>query len=103
MVGSAEPGLRIWQLFSGAALSMRHWGEEFAVFNPLSGHTHIVDSIAGTLLQALVSSGQLSETELQRLLADKLGFEMGEPLEASLVHLLAQLDEQGLIELVSPC
>lgn len=103
MAGPAESGLRIWQPLSGAALSMRHWGEEFAVFNPLSGHTHIVDSIAGTMLQTLVGSGPLSETELQRLFAAKLGFEMGEPLEASLAHLLAQLDEQGLIELVSPC
>ena len=103
MAGFAEPGLRIWQPFSGPALSLRNWGEEFAVFNPLSGHTHIVDSIAGTMLQTLVSSGPSSETELQRLLADKLGFEMGEPLEAALAQLLAQLDEQGLIEPVSPC
>jgi PqqD family protein of HPr-rel-A system len=102
MVGSADITTHSWQLCDRSALLMRNWGEDFAVFNPLSGHTHILDYTAGILLQALVG-GSLSETDLQRILAAKLGFEEDEPLAVPLGQLLTQLDDQGLIARVSPC
>lgn len=102
MAGFAGITTRSWQLCDRSALLMRNWGEDFAVFNPLSGHTHLLDSTAGALLQAL-ASGPLSETDLQRVLAAKLGFEEEEPLEVPLGQLLIQLDEQGLIAPVSAC
>lgn len=100
MAGCADITTQSWQLCDRSALSMRGWGEDFAVFNPLSGHTHILDSVAGALLQAL-ASGPLSETDLQRVLAEKLGFEEDEPLEVPLGQLLNHLDNQGLIAPVS--
>ncbi len=81
---------------------MRDWGVECATFNPLSGHTHILDFIAGALIQAL-AQGPRDEADLLSVLAGALESPVDAPLIDQLRALLAQLDEQGLIEPVLPC
>lgn len=102
MAGVAVTPERSWHTGSGQALLLRDWGGEFAVFNPLSGHTHILDFIAASLLQAL-ANGARSEVQLGLSLADALELPHDTPLQAQLMALLEQLDDQGLIAPVSPC
>ena len=102
MVPVANAASRHWRLCGSSPLPLRDWGAECAAFNPLSGHTHILDFIAGALIQAL-AQGPCGEAKLQRVLADALQLPADEPLQEQLQALLAQLDEQDLIEPVAPC
>lgn len=102
MDGFADITMRKWQLSNRQALRLRDWDGDFAVFNPLSGHTHLLDYISCALLQAL-ASGPASEIDLHRVLAEVLELADDEPLQDQLSLLLEQLDEQGLIEPVTPC
>jgi PqqD family protein of HPr-rel-A system len=102
VLASADPAARLWRLPCRVQLSLRQWDGDFAVFNPLSGHTHILDYIAAALLQAL-ADGPRSEAQLQHSLAVELELSDGSPLQAQLCALLTQLDEQGLIAPASPC
>ncbi len=102
MVSPVDAAPRKWEISGGRALPLRDWNGEFAVFNPLSGHTHILDFIAGSLLQVL-ADGPRTELELAQLLAAVLELPADAPLQEPLCRLLNQLDEQGLVATVSPC
>jgi PqqD family protein of HPr-rel-A system len=87
-----------WRVISDQALHFRSWGDEFIVYNCLSGDTHLLGSAAAQILLRLQqapsdvislaeSLTSLSQTEM-----------MGEPLEPQLVNLLADLNVLALIE-----
>ncbi|WP_334186731.1 HPr-rel-A system PqqD family peptide chaperone [Noviherbaspirillum sp.] len=45
-----------WQIINGSKLNARCWNDEFVVYNPLSGDTHILSRRASDMLLALQSS-----------------------------------------------
>lgn len=78
----------------------RSWDDEHLVFNPASGETHLLDSIAAAVIREAESSRM--ETErcclvLERQLCERNGEEF-EQLASSLLN---QLDELGLLVEVS--
>lgn len=48
---TSEPGL--WRLAAGQALAHRGWDGEYALYNDLSGDTHLLDEAAVRVLLAL--------------------------------------------------
>ncbi len=94
---ATHTGARRWAIGRDATLQIRHWGDEFVVFNPRSGHTHFLDVAAGSLLQWLVDRS-LHENDLARLMAAQLGLPADGSVQAPLRLLLEQLDEQGLVD-----
>lgn len=82
--------------------SIRDWNGEFAVYNPLSGHTHILDLVAGEVLLLLLQRPQ-SDTELRERVAALLEMPSDEALATRVDHILEHLDEIGLIEPADAC
>lgn len=54
----------MWRLNSGQRLDCRGWGEEFVVYNDLSGDTHLIDGLAMHLLTVLRDSGPTDQRGL---------------------------------------
>jgi PqqD family protein of HPr-rel-A system len=59
-----------WRLYVAdiAALAIREWKGEVAIFNKASGDTHLLNSVAGMVLQTLVH-GPRATTEIVTALA----------------------------------
>ena len=83
-------------------MAIRSWGVDCMVFNPLSGHTHVLDYVGGLIVRTLCAS-ELSGAELHQLVATELDLPPSDELDAQVDHVLAQLDENGLIEPVPAC
>ena len=92
---------RTWRT-PAAAPTIRDWNGEFAVYNPLSGHTHILDLVAGEVLLLLQQRPQ-SDAELRKRVAALLEMPSDEALATRVDHILEHLDEIGLIEPADAC
>lgn len=94
------PG-RSWRI-PAASPSIRDWNGEFAVYNPLSGHTHILDLVAGEVLLLLQQRPQ-SDAELRERVAALLEMPSDQALATRVDHILEHLDDIGLIEPADAC
>lgn len=90
---------KIWRVIPFQALHHRAWDDGYVVFNNLSGDTHLLDSGAIELLQAL-SEAPASETALAARLARQLELDADELRE--IPGMLADLCTLSLIEQL-PC
>ncbi len=70
------------------------------VFCQLSGSTHILDVVAGALIERL-ERGAAAEVELDTLLAAFLDLPNNGGVNAEVARILGQLDELGLVEPVT--
>ena len=93
---------RIWQCTDAFPLAIRSWGDDYMVFNPLSGHTHVLDYVGGLMVRTL-SASERTSAELHQLVATELDLPPSDDLDAQVDQVLAQLDENGLIEPVPAC
>ncbi len=78
-------------------LMVRCWEDEVFLFNPHTGHTHILNDLAWRLLSAC-AEGLQSEAVLIELMANELGEENREELSDLLDGHLDQLMQLGLVE-----
>lgn len=53
-------GERHWRLVPGQRLRARQWGDEFVVYNDMSGDTHLVDAEAMEFLRELQAGATLT-------------------------------------------
>lgn len=74
-----------------------HWDGDYLVYNPLSGHTHILDIESGEVLDA-VMAGALDEAGICRRLGALLEVPEDDVLAVHVAEILAHLDQLGLIE-----
>ena len=86
-----------WRIFEEGALHWEKWGEQYALYDALSGETHLLPEFSASLLQLLSTSPRtLAEV------AGELCLDSEEICDqAFLEHvsqLLAQLQEAGLTE-----
>ena len=69
-----------WQIAPGQSLQHRHWGQEYVLYNDLSGATHLLDELAMSLLLALrddaVDATELDDPELAGVLAGLAGLHL---------------------------
>ena len=93
-----EPDLgRLWSLTGVEAPSVHDWGDAVAVYNPISGNTHLLDQVSGELLDAITKEPQ-SVLELCQHVADFLDISNDDTVATRVAQLLEQLDELALIE-----
>ena len=87
----------MWQLASGQTLRTRRYGDEFVLYNDLSGDTHLLGDSAMQLLHLLQAAPQ-DESALLAVLAGALDCPPDAELEAELHTVLGQLAYLCLIE-----
>ena len=92
----------IWRISSPQPLSIRCWDGDYAVYNPLSGNTHILDILSGEVLRTIVA-GNSRSGELIRRVAEFLEIPADDQTCKRLDEILQELDELGLIEQVPEC
>ena len=79
------------------ATPRRDWGDCVAVYNPVSGDTHLLDPVSGELLGAMAEKPQ-STLALCGHVARYLDIPNDASVATSVAQLLQHLDELGLIE-----
>jgi PqqD family protein of HPr-rel-A system len=89
-----------WRLC--AALSIRDWDGDYVVFNPLSGHTHVLDIVAAEALQ-LLGVAPANEDDIRHRLAAFLEVPNDREFALHVRTIVAHLDELGLIERTGAC
>lgn len=85
--------------WTGVAAADRLWeqfDDEYFVFNPASGHTHLLNALGAAVLQ-LLDSEALTEQQLLQSLREQVGDD-DDRLAAALATHLEQLAIIGLIE-----
>lgn len=87
----------IWTVFEANPPASRCWDGEYIVFNPLSGKTHFLDTVAGELLMA-VAAQPANLSDLRVRLAAFLEVDDNGELAGLVSATLAKLDDLGLIE-----
>ena len=94
----AEP---YWSTLAGDALYWESWGEQHALFDNLSGETHLLPELTARVLHKI---GERASTARQ--LAESLCAETNESCEEHFVmditRLLQQLQVVGLVEKSAP-
>ena len=87
----------MWRVISEHALHFCSWGDEFIVYNSLSGDTHLLGLTAAHVLLTLQQTPS-DVTKLAESLAPMLQTKMDDELVFQIDHLLAELDTLALIE-----
>ena len=86
-----------WKVGGDRQLIWRGWDDEHVVFDPLSGDTHVLNSIAAVALKFLQSRSLDCQT-LSQCVARELELELDDDLSQHLQRLLAKFEDLGLIE-----
>ncbi len=86
-----------WKTAGEAPLGWRCWKGDYVVFSPLSGHTHVLDVVAGEVLKAIMASPS-PESELCARIAGFLDVDNDGKVTELVKDILAKLDELALVE-----
>ena len=90
-----------WQTLNYADLLREEWEDEWFLFHPASGNTHVLNRLAIDILDRInMKSATLAE--LEQALIDHYGQNDSAGFRASLVQHLRDLDDLGLITPVHP-
>jgi PqqD family protein of HPr-rel-A system len=98
--GAAE-SVTHWKLPALVSLHMRHWNEEWAVFDAGSGETHLVDTLTAMALIVLESGTSSREDIIDHVCRT---FELTDPSDVSsrVDEVITSLCQSGLAEPVPP-
>lgn len=88
-----------WRTAPGYELVWRDLDGDFAVYNPKSGHTHVLDVVGGTVLQ-LIDAECRSIPSIVEAMAQFLDLPASDELAATAARMVRWLDAEGLIEMV---
>ena len=88
-----------WKVALAADLRWRFWDDQFVVYCPASGDTHLLNPVAGETLLCL-QQAPADLAEVTRRVAARLEFDPDGQLLAQLERFLGELENFGLIEAV---
>jgi PqqD family protein of HPr-rel-A system len=86
---------RCWRIIEG--LKWRCWEGDYVVFNPLSGHTHFLNIVAGQILTLLIA-GDCTASVVRSSVARFLEVPDDDKLAATVDDILMRLEDAGLVE-----
>ena len=92
MVSSRQP----WRLHGCNPRTIKIWAEDTIVFNALSGHSHVLNALAGEILLRLIER-PTNRDALTAQLSAMLEVSVDEKFEAAVDNALGELDALGLI------
>ena len=86
----------IWRV-DGRPLAWRSFGDEYVVYNPSTGETHLLDLFAGEILKLVEQEPGSVNDLVQRVV---VALDVGETadLASTVRELIARFDQLGLIE-----
>lgn len=87
-----------WKALQNNKLLWEHWDGDYLVFNPFSGQTHILNSMAAEALKNLEGQA-LTTVELAERLSELFAIASNQDLQQHVERLLNEFDELGLTEL----
>jgi PqqD family protein of HPr-rel-A system len=87
----------MWQLNPKSTLHYRHWGNEWAVFDVGSGHTHEMDTISAVALMCC-ENGWIELTQIVAAVMTDLELPSDSSLFPLLKNFLTQLTSLGVLE-----
>jgi PqqD family protein of HPr-rel-A system len=86
-----------WRVQGTAGLCWRAWDDEYVVYHPASGDTHLLNAFTAEVLRALEEC-PASTSELAQFCAPACDAEDEPALRQQISNLLARFHELGLIE-----
>ena len=86
-----------WKILEADALHWEKWGEQYALYDALSGETHLLPEFSVRVLQQLSVLPRTAD-ELARVLCDDSGETCEQTFVEHVSQLLAQLQAAGLTE-----
>ncbi len=87
-----------WRVISSYPLAWRTWDdEEYVVYHPGSGDTHVLNAMSAELLRRM-EDASTTRAELVSHCVEVLGIEPDEEFARQIDHLLNELNDLGLIE-----
>lgn len=89
-----------WRFVAGFAIEQHDWGEERAVFHTGTGQTHVLNAIAGAVLDCLALD-EVAQGALEDRVAERLDYQVDAAFSDYLKRAVADLHAQDLIEAVS--
>ena len=101
MMDDTPQSVTRWKLPPLVSLHMRHWNEEWAVFDAGSGQTHLVDTLTAMALIVLESGASSRQDIVDHVCRT---FELTDPSDVAprLDEIIAGLCQSGLAEPVPP-
>jgi PqqD family protein of HPr-rel-A system len=90
----------VWRLCSTEPLSWRVWDGDYALFDPATGQTHLLDVLAAETLKAL--SAPSSPQELVDRLSRAMDIAANRDLVELVDSLIVRFEAMGLIEPSAP-
>ena len=84
-----------------AELAWRVWDGDAVVFNPLTGHTHLLDAFAARILVHVGAAPTTAATIAGRL-EQEIGLALAPEVTATVEPALERLTRLGLVEQVDP-
>ncbi len=97
--GVLQPEAR-WRSVPNVVLHWKLWEDQYVVYNSGSGHTHVLDPVAALLVRQMTESC-CEASDLLRQIATLLDIEITEEFHSRLCRTLWQLEELGLVEVVT--
>ena len=93
-----------WVLSSSRELNIVEWEEDFSVYNPVSGETHVVNIFPAEILIFIQKYSQIQNpvniTQICQNIAELSGESVTPQLELRIKFVLQQLEDIDLIEYV---
>ncbi len=86
-----------WQVVGTSPLVWREWNNQFVVYHPPSGDTHLLTAVAASVLRALESAPR-SMKELVRTALSHSNDQTDHPLLMQIEDLIDTLERKGVIE-----
>ena len=86
-----------WKILEEGALHWEQWGEQYALYDALSGETHLLPAFSARLLQ-LLSVTPTAVDELAKTLCEQSGETCDQEFLKHVSQLLVQLQVAGLTE-----
>jgi PqqD family protein of HPr-rel-A system len=86
-----------WRILEEGALHWEKWGEQYALYDALSGETHLLPEFSARLLQ-LLSVAPRTIDELGKALCENSGETCDHAFLEHVSQLLVQLQAAGLTE-----
>ncbi|MGD8631293.1 MAG: HPr-rel-A system PqqD family peptide chaperone [Gammaproteobacteria bacterium] len=86
-----------WSTLANGTLFWESWGEQHAVFDSLSGETHLLPDSTARLLRKL-DGHSCSARQLAEMICTEAGVSCDEAFVMDITRLLQQLQSAGLVE-----
>lgn len=92
--------MTVWQVHANVDKLWRAWGAHYVVFSPLSGETHVLDIVSGSVFERL-TRGPAKSSDIHSEIADFLDVDMDPELTNAVDGILQSLEHIGLVESAS--